>query len=142
MTTRELALETFAFYSSDLTLRAVDGNHDSCVYSTNDGKHCAAGRLMTPKYLWFLSEHRLESNTVDMLADCAAPIELLPQYAGTSIESMRVAQHIHDDLLSSYCLAGNPITNKRDYEIDDSELHALVRAHPLFQLPLRTAWGE
>ena len=53
MTTQELLDDTIKYYSEDPVRRGIMRNANDevdCVYTTDDGKHCAVGRWLKPEY--------------------------------------------------------------------------------------------
>jgi hypothetical protein len=61
----QLLEETITHYNS--TNRATDPIKQNCLYTTSDGKHCAIGRVMDPKFRNFLLERNYNMSIYNVI---------------------------------------------------------------------------
>ena len=88
----EIIDETVAFYSEDVTRRALVGH--SCEYVTRDGRSCAVGRCLTKGGRDGAHEH--EGQDVAGLSGALDGLPLYARYRGHSIEFWGLLQDLHD----------------------------------------------
>lgn len=99
LTKLEILNETIAFYNADVTKRSKTKD-DDCSYNGVDGKHCAVGRCLLPKYHKQgenLKGNRLGILTLYSLNKKEKLDEMLQeQYRGHENEFWVELQHLHD----------------------------------------------
>lgn len=99
LTKLEILNETISFYGEDPKRRAInfheeDGN--TCLYNTNDGRHCAVGRCFTDE-IKALGESFKENKMTS--ADNLNDLESLLQdkYKGHEVRFWHELQKLHDE---------------------------------------------
>jgi hypothetical protein len=104
LTKLEILEETIAYYSEDVSRRAIytevitDGDEDyeepQCYYESPDGKHCAAGRMMTEEFL--NSKYLIEGTSITSLIDASSIPVFKPEYQGHNNKFYTELQRLHD----------------------------------------------
>lgn len=60
-TKKEIINETYEYYNSDPSRRALENNKTSCTFLTADGRMCAVGRCLTSEALHKAAHHGVYS---------------------------------------------------------------------------------
>jgi hypothetical protein len=84
--------ETIQFYSEDTSRRSIIGS--SCRYNGPDGKHCAAGRLMTKEGL---ALEDIEGKSIKANILKHGRNILKPEYREHNLDFLQDIQNLHDD---------------------------------------------
>lgn len=117
MTKEEIIRDTFLFYDSDPSRRAVD-EEGSCTYRTEDGRNCAFGRYMKEEYLknecceiygMGISSDYTDNTLVGMLEVDNHDELLIEKVQGHPLHFWKELQSLHD---REYYWSENGITEK------------------------------
>jgi microsomal dipeptidase-like Zn-dependent dipeptidase len=101
----EILEETVAYYSEDVSRRAMyteiidqedgeDIEDTQCYYKSPDGKHCAAGRMMTEEFL--NSKYLSEGDSILSLLNRSSIPVFKPEYQGHDNFFYAALQRLHD----------------------------------------------
>ncbi len=89
--------ETVKYYSEDTKRRAID-SHGECVYTTQDGNHCAIGRYLKPEYQNTEWGHNEDTSVTTLYANILKGIDslLVESVKGLPLLFWVKLQNLHD----------------------------------------------